>query len=96
MVLAVPAAAFVKSQLYVSTSFSHGAHFTDATLRDLLEASMQPDDNDLYLSNLVSIPILSIHGYALYSTPDSSSPSPLLEVTIETYLLGIVANCIQL
>jgi predicted esterase len=59
---AIPAAAYIKSQLYPSTALSHSAHFMDTTLRGILESALQPDDNDLYLSNLVSVQILAIHG----------------------------------
>lgn len=59
---AVPAAAYIKSQQYVSTGLSHGAHFADVTLRAILDATLQPDDNDLFLTNLVSTPILAVHG----------------------------------
>ncbi|KAG8780893.1 hypothetical protein FRC15_009190 [Serendipita sp. 397] len=61
-IAAVAAAAYIKSQQYVPLSLSHGAHFTDIRLRMILESSLQPDDNDLFLSNLGSTPILAIHG----------------------------------
>ncbi|KAG6833482.1 hypothetical protein H0H87_006054 [Tephrocybe sp. NHM501043] len=38
------------------------AHYADPALRAILESSLTPDDNDLYLSNLVDIPILAVHG----------------------------------
>jgi hypothetical protein len=34
----------------------------DASLRGVLEATLQPDDNDLFLSNLVSLLLMVIHG----------------------------------
>jgi hypothetical protein len=40
------------------------AHFIDPALNAILESSLTPDDNDLFLSNLAHIPILAIHGYA--------------------------------
>jgi hypothetical protein len=42
------------------------AHFIDPFLRAILECSFTPDDNDLFLSNLVDTPVLAIHGCALY------------------------------
>ena len=36
-------------------------------LRAILEISFTPDDNDLFLSNLIHTPILAIHGYAPFS-----------------------------
>lgn len=39
------------------------AHYIDPALRAVLETSLTPDDNDLFLSNLVNIPVLAVHGY---------------------------------
>ncbi|KAF9459360.1 hypothetical protein BDZ94DRAFT_1199681 [Collybia nuda] len=58
----IPAAGYIKSQSYVPLTMSRSAHFIDPALRAILEASLTPDDNDLYLSNLVDTPILAIHG----------------------------------
>ena len=38
------------------------AHFIDPFLRAILESSLTPDDNDLFLSNLVNAPLLAVHG----------------------------------
>ncbi|ETW85653.1 hypothetical protein HETIRDRAFT_150141 [Heterobasidion irregulare TC 32-1] len=59
---AVPAAAYIKAQAYVPLTQSRSAHFIDPSLRALLETSFTPDDNDLFMSNLVDTPILAIHG----------------------------------
>ena len=37
-------------------------HFIDPALRAVLETSLLPDDNDLFLSNLAHTPVLAIHG----------------------------------
>lgn len=58
----VPAAGYIKSQAYVPLTMSRSAHFLDPILRAILESSLTPDDNDLYLSNLVDTPVLAIHG----------------------------------
>ncbi|KAJ7043274.1 hypothetical protein C8F04DRAFT_1074310 [Mycena alexandri] len=58
----IPAAAYVKSQAYVSLSMSRSGHFIDPAARAILESSLTPDDNDLFLSNLVDTPVLAIHG----------------------------------
>ncbi|KAL4065302.1 hypothetical protein J3A83DRAFT_4436701 [Scleroderma citrinum] len=50
----VPAAGYIKSQAF--------SHFIDPFLRAVLETSLTPDDNDLFLSNLVGTPILAVHG----------------------------------
>ncbi|EGN96142.1 hypothetical protein SERLA73DRAFT_124984 [Serpula lacrymans var. lacrymans S7.3] len=50
----VPAAGYIKSQA--------SAHYIDPSLRSILESSLTPDDNDLFLSNLVDTPVLAIHG----------------------------------
>lgn len=60
---AVPAASYVKSQLYVSLQHSHGSHFIDHSLRFVLESALMPDDNDLFTTNLAGMPILAVHGY---------------------------------
>ena len=39
------------------------AHYVDPGLRAILDSSLTPDDNDLFLSNLADTPILAIHGY---------------------------------
>ncbi|KAI0637266.1 hypothetical protein C8Q77DRAFT_1051392 [Trametes polyzona] len=57
---AVPAAGYLKSQSYVS--WVQSAHYVDPALRAVLDSSLTPDDNDLFLSNLVDTPILAIHG----------------------------------
>lgn len=59
---AVPAAAYTKSQLYVSLQHSHGSHFIDHSLRSVLESALMPDDNDLFATNLAGMPLLAIHG----------------------------------
>ncbi|KAK7693141.1 hypothetical protein QCA50_002707 [Cerrena zonata] len=59
---AIPAAAYIKSQAYVPLTLSRSAHYIDPVLRSILETSLTPDDNDLFLSNLAHTPILAIHG----------------------------------
>lgn len=34
----------------------------DPALRAILQSTLTPDDNDLFLSNLVDMPVLAIHG----------------------------------
>ncbi|KAJ7771786.1 hypothetical protein B0H16DRAFT_1772103, partial [Mycena metata] len=58
----IPAASYIKSQAYVSLSMSRSGHFIDPAARAILESSLTPDDNDLFLSNLVDMPVLAIHG----------------------------------
>ncbi|KAJ7702393.1 hypothetical protein B0H17DRAFT_923464 [Mycena rosella] len=58
----VPAAAYIKSQAYVPLLMSRSAHFIDPAARAILESSLTPDDNDLFLSNLVDTPVLAVHG----------------------------------
>ena len=36
--------------------------FIDPLLRAILDTALTPDDNDLFMSNLVNTPILAIHG----------------------------------
>ncbi|KAH8102881.1 hypothetical protein BXZ70DRAFT_1006072 [Cristinia sonorae] len=58
----MPAAAYIKSQAYISLVQSRSAHYIDPTLRAILETALTPDDNDLFLSNLVNTKVLAIHG----------------------------------
>ncbi|KAK7023879.1 transmembrane protein [Favolaschia claudopus] len=58
----VPAAAYIKSQAYVPLLMSRSSHFIDPAVRAILETSLTPDDNDLFLSNLVDMPIFAVHG----------------------------------
>ncbi|KAI0340686.1 hypothetical protein BDW22DRAFT_1360117 [Trametopsis cervina] len=62
VIAAIPAAAYVKSQAYIPLVQSRSAHFIDPSLRAILETSFTPDDNDLFVSNLVDTPIFAIHG----------------------------------
>lgn len=58
----VAAAGYIKSQAYVPWTMSRFSHFIDPALRAILETSLLPDDNDLFLSNLAHTPVLAIHG----------------------------------
>lgn len=58
----VPAAGYIKSQAYVPWCMSRSAHFVDPALHAVLESSLTPDDNDLFLGNLVGKPVLALHG----------------------------------
>lgn len=60
--LVVPAAGYIKSQAYVSWCMSRFAHFVDPALRAVLDSSLTPDDNDLFLGNLVGKPVLALNG----------------------------------
>ncbi|KAF9475666.1 hypothetical protein BDN70DRAFT_996247 [Pholiota conissans] len=59
---AIPAAGYMKSQMYVSLMLARSRHFIDPALLSILETSLTPDDNDLHITNLVDIPMLVIHG----------------------------------
>ncbi|THV08034.1 hypothetical protein K435DRAFT_815267 [Dendrothele bispora CBS 962.96] len=58
----VPAAAYIKSQSYVPLTLSRSARYIDPALNAILESSLTPDNNDLFMSNLVNMPVLAIHG----------------------------------
>ncbi|KAI0075479.1 hypothetical protein K474DRAFT_1691814 [Panus rudis PR-1116 ss-1] len=62
VIAVIPAAAYIKSQSYVPLTLSRSAHFIDPAIRAILESSLTPDDNDLFMSNLVDTPIFAIHG----------------------------------
>ena len=44
------------------TILSRSAHYVDPGVRAILDSSLTPDDNDLFLSNLVDTPVLGVHG----------------------------------
>jgi pimeloyl-ACP methyl ester carboxylesterase len=48
-----------------SSRMNRSAHFIDPAARAILESSLTPDDNDLFLSNLVDTPVLAVHGSGL-------------------------------
>ncbi|KAI9568965.1 hypothetical protein HD554DRAFT_2254838 [Boletus coccyginus] len=58
----VPAAGYIKSQAYVSWCMSRFAHFADPALHAVLDSSLTPDDNDLFLGNLGGKPVLALNG----------------------------------
>lgn len=78
MSLAIPAAGYIKSQAYVPLTQSQyvssrfrpihphtttsAGHFIDPALNSILESTLTPDDNDLFLSNVAGLPILAVHG----------------------------------
>jgi hypothetical protein len=53
------------SDLIHKTQILHPSftHYVDPSLRAILETALTPDDNDLFLSNLVDTPMLVIHGF---------------------------------
>ncbi|KAI0048234.1 hypothetical protein FA95DRAFT_1540157 [Auriscalpium vulgare] len=62
VIAAVPAAGYIKAQAYIPLIQSRSAHFVDPALQAVLESSFTPDNNDLFLSNVVDTPIMAIHG----------------------------------
>ncbi|WRT66336.1 uncharacterized protein IL334_003291 [Kwoniella shivajii] len=58
----VAAAGWLTISDYVPYTELVSKHFADPSLMGILTSSLTPYNNDLYLSNLVDIPILVIHG----------------------------------
>ncbi|KAJ3842899.1 hypothetical protein F5878DRAFT_348438 [Lentinula raphanica] len=58
----IPASAYIKSQSYVPWTMSRSAHFADPVLEAILQSSLTPDDNDLFVGNLQGKDVLAIHG----------------------------------
>ncbi|KAJ4488323.1 hypothetical protein J3R30DRAFT_3696095 [Lentinula aciculospora] len=58
----IPASAYIKSQSYVPWIMSRSAHFVDPFLEAILQTSLTPDDNDLFVGNLHGKDVLAIHG----------------------------------
>ncbi|KIY64911.1 hypothetical protein CYLTODRAFT_424805 [Cylindrobasidium torrendii FP15055 ss-10] len=65
----VPAAGYLKSQAYVPWTMSRAAHYTDPALLAILDTSLTPDNNDLFLTNLAGTPVLAVHGGADENVP---------------------------
>ncbi|KAG6334879.1 hypothetical protein ID866_4203 [Astraeus odoratus] len=80
----VPASGYIKSQAYVPWGMSRFAHFIDPFLRAVLETSLTPDDNDVFMSNLAGIPILALQGGA----DDNVPPWHTRE------LVGVLKTCV--
>jgi hypothetical protein len=69
--LTVSVADLTPTNLKLTDNCHSSAHFIDPSLRAILESYFIPDDNDLFMTNLVDTPALVIHGCALnYSTSD--------------------------
>jgi hypothetical protein len=58
----IAVAGYTKIQDYVPYTESTGAHYADPALQGILSAALAPYNNDLYLSNLASVPVLAVHG----------------------------------
>ncbi|OCF36867.1 hypothetical protein I316_01464 [Kwoniella heveanensis BCC8398] len=58
----VAASGWLTIQHYVPYTETTSTHYADPALVGILSSSLAPYNNDLYLSNLVDIPILIIHG----------------------------------
>ncbi|EGG22604.1 hypothetical protein DFA_04734 [Cavenderia fasciculata] len=56
------AAGFVKLQFYVFMNTRPGFSYVDPVLQGLLMASISDEDNDLYSTNLVGIPLMARYG----------------------------------
>lgn len=70
------------------------AHFIDPSLRAILDSAATPDDNDLFLSNLVHTPVLAVHGLVkLYRLSSLSvNPGDIAEETTTMFQFGIPAK----
>ncbi|KAJ1547299.1 hypothetical protein HK096_003514, partial [Nowakowskiella sp. JEL0078] len=61
-VAALPAAAYMKIQIYTPYYLRVGDAFADSSLRGIMESSISEHDIDMYSSNLAGIPILARSG----------------------------------
>ena len=82
------------SNLGPSTFTRHKSarHSIDPALNSILESTLTPDDNDLFLSNLVGVSILVVHGQVC-SLVVRSFPDHLLEGTMKTFRRGTLEAC---
>ncbi|BEI80034.1 hypothetical protein CcaverHIS002_0105630 [Cutaneotrichosporon cavernicola] len=58
----IAVAGYTKIQDYVPYTECTSAHYADPALQGILSAALAPYNNDLYLSNLASMPVLAVHG----------------------------------
>lgn len=58
----IAVAGYTKIQDYVPYTELTGAHYADPALLGILSAALTPYNNDLYASNLASVPVLAVHG----------------------------------
>lgn len=58
---------------YGTTDGRVSSHFADPALVGILNASLTPFNNDLYLSNLANVPCLALHGGADGNVPPRHS-----------------------
>lgn len=63
LTVSVPTPQMSSPQCAPTNHCHSSAHFIDPFLRAILESSFTPDDNDLFLSNLVDTPSLVLHGW---------------------------------
>ncbi|WVW83889.1 hypothetical protein I302_105911 [Kwoniella bestiolae CBS 10118] len=73
----VAASGWLTIQDYVPYTELTSKHYADPALLGILSSSLSPYNNDLYLSNLVDIPILVIHGAEDDNVPPRHSRSYL-------------------
>ncbi|OCF74661.1 hypothetical protein I204_05041 [Kwoniella mangroviensis CBS 8886] len=73
----VAASGWLTIQDYVPYTEQTSRHYADPSLMGILSSSLSPFNNDLYLSNLVNIPILVIHGSDDDNVPPRHSRSYL-------------------
>lgn len=66
---AIIAAGYLKIQDYVPYTEHTGWRYADPALAGVLMSALSPYNNDLYASNLASVPILAIHGGADDNVP---------------------------
>lgn len=53
---------FLNGESGLISGSQRSAHFIDPALRGILESSLTPDDNDIFLTNVINKPVLVIHG----------------------------------
>jgi predicted esterase len=58
----VAVAGYLKIQDYVPYTETTTAHYADPSLVGILNSALAPYNNDLYASNLASVPVLAVHG----------------------------------
>lgn len=73
------------------------AHFIDPFLRAILESSFTPDDNDLFLSNLVDTPSLVLHGWVCHVVLLNSRSHPVQLCRRECTHLALegISKCLE-
>ena len=79
-------------RISILTRWQSARHFVDPALNSILESSLTPDDNDLFLSNIAGVSVLAVHGWVYFVTASIFSDTPSAAM-MEMCRRGIPGSC---